>query len=213
MINIKYERYYNDSVRKDEEKTFADLGALAGWIFGQMQQDYTDSFTMFFPTPENSRGLRDGGPGHISFRPVRGGKDIRIHLIRNADEIIFSDGRFTAGRKHWSTPVKEWLIACDKRQHAHESNSMDDRLAMAASKDGRSTLLLHLDYGDGEYGCILYRVPAERLDEARDAAAAAWAAYDGNGRQGQVEEAFEVAFRQAGIPFACEDYAIHWITA
>lgn len=213
MIKVKYERYWNDTIRKNEEKTFPDLGALADWIFGQIQQDYADPHAMSFPTPEKFDGTGTDGPGRIQFRPAYGRELFWIHLIRNDDGIIFSDGTHTSGQKHWNAQVKEWLAACDRRRRNPEFDFVDGKPAAAATEDGKSTLLIHLDYGDGEHGYVLYRVPADRLDEAGTVADAVWRAYDRDGRQGCVEEAFEDAFRQACIPFACEAYEVRRITA
>ena len=50
MITVKYERYWNDYIRKHEEKTFSSLADLEECIFGQMQQGYAKA--MSFPTVE-----------------------------------------------------------------------------------------------------------------------------------------------------------------
>lgn len=126
MIKIKYERYWNDFTRKNEEKTFPDLDALADWIFSQMQQDYTKDFVMSFPTPEKVKQINENGPYRIEFKPTRSGESFWIYLIENANGIIFSDGRFTSGRKHWSTVAQEWCTACDRRQHAPTFNFVDE---------------------------------------------------------------------------------------
>ena len=44
MIKVSYERYWNDFIRKSEEKDFPNLATLAEWIFGQMQQGFTQDF-------------------------------------------------------------------------------------------------------------------------------------------------------------------------
>lgn len=135
MVKIKYERYWNDFIRKSEEKTFYGLDELANWIFDQMQQDYTKDFVMSFPTPEKLRRIREtDGPYRIEFKPTRGGESIWIYLIQDSNGIIFSDGRFTSGKKHWSRAVQEWCIACDKRQHAPTFNFVDEQPAEPVEK-------------------------------------------------------------------------------
>ena len=123
MIQVRYERYWNDFARKNERASFQSLDALADWIFGQMQQDYTkDNLVMSFPTPEKLERINEDGPYNIEFKPTRGGENIWIYLIENSEGIIFSSGKFTAGQKYWSSAVKERCIACDQRQHSPKFN-------------------------------------------------------------------------------------------
>jgi len=137
MIKIKYERYWNDFIRKNEEKTFVDLDALANWIFGQMQQDYTkDSLVMSFPTPEKVKRIKASGPYRIEFKPQRGEESFWIYLIENSDGIIFSDGKFTSGQKHWSSEVQAWLTACEKRRTCPTFNFVDEQPAAPTSGKG-----------------------------------------------------------------------------
>ena len=120
MIRVFYEEYYNDFIRKNREKAFANLTELEEWIFGQMEQDYTKPFVMFFPAPEIMKRIHADGPGRIEFTPKHSGSHIWIHQIKNCNGIIFSDGSFTAERKHWSKEMQEWLKHCDERQHSPE---------------------------------------------------------------------------------------------
>ncbi len=126
MIKIKYERYWNDFIRKSEVKSFSDLDELEEWIFGQMQQDYTkNQFVMSFPTPEKEKRIQANGPWRIEFTPKYGEESIWIYQIESCNGIIFSDGRFTAGQKHWSKEIREWLTHCDKRRQQPKFNFYD----------------------------------------------------------------------------------------
>ena len=129
MIRVKYERYWNDLIRKNEEKSFADLNALADWIFGQMQQDYKKDFAMSFPTPEVAKRIGEKGPWRIEFKPQYGGETFWIHQIEDFNGIIFSDGQFTSRRTHWTTEVQQWLTACDARRRAPKFNFVDEKSA------------------------------------------------------------------------------------
>lgn len=115
-MKVKYERYWNDYRRRDEVQSFADLDELANWMFGQMQQDYEKG--MSFPTPEKAARINESGPWSIEVRPVRGEEHIWIHMIENNAGIIFLDGKFTSGQKHWSKSVQEWLVQCEERTKA-----------------------------------------------------------------------------------------------
>lgn len=117
MLRVKFERYWNDYHRKDEVKTFSEFAEFEEWMFNQMQQDYTgDKGTMCFPTPNKATRINAKGPWGIELRPKWGGEEIWIHQIETASGIVFSDGKFTAGRKHWSAEVKAWLAHCEERR-------------------------------------------------------------------------------------------------
>ena len=113
---VKYERYWNDYHRKDETKTFLNLAELENWIFNQMQQDYTKDFVMSFPTPKKASRIKATGPWSIEFHPTWGEENIYIHKIENSTGIIFSDGRFTSGLKHWTHEVQEWSTHCEEHR-------------------------------------------------------------------------------------------------
>lgn len=119
MLKVKYERYWNDFIRKNEEMSFLSLEGLEEWIFGQMKQDYSkNQFAMSFPTPEKAERIGESGPWEIEFKPESCGESFWIHLIQSEQGIIFSDGRFTAGQKHWSAEVQNWLRHCEERRKA-----------------------------------------------------------------------------------------------
>lgn len=95
MITAKIVKYYNDYNQKAFDKTFENLDELADWIFDQMQLDYTkkpgcDFLT--FPTD------RFGKWYEISVRPNYGGYVYWIHEIDSESGIIFSSGKYTAGK-------------------------------------------------------------------------------------------------------------------
>lgn len=114
MITVCYEEYHNDYFRKEHEKRFANLAELEEWIFGQMKQDYSDKekgwLRMFFPVHET--------PSRIGFTPQWGGPNCWIHQIESERGIIFTDGRHTAGQKHWNQEVRDWLKHCKERQYS-----------------------------------------------------------------------------------------------
>ena len=120
MLRIYYEKcncgYHGD----EEEKSFSSLVELENWIFYQMRQDYSDVdsgwYAMFFPNKEIDT---------ICFTPVRCGSVFRIHRIDNEHGIVFSDGRFTGGKKHWSSEIRQWLKQCHERQYNPHFNFVD----------------------------------------------------------------------------------------
>ncbi len=121
MITVYYEKYWNDFCRRDETKTFYALEDVADWIFSQMRVDYSDKehgwVYMYFPTEEKSQRIRASGPSSIEFMPESGGPTFWIHkMTENGGKIIFTDGKMTAGQKHWSQEVRAWLVECDKRR-------------------------------------------------------------------------------------------------
>lgn len=118
MLWVKYELYWSDLCRKSKERTFRDLEELEEWIFGQMERDCTDRCAMSFPTPEAAEYIGETGPWRIKFKPQYGGPSFWIKEIMDNRGIIFSDGTFTAGQKHWSESVKSWLRHCEERRKA-----------------------------------------------------------------------------------------------
>lgn len=114
MIRVFYEKYWNDFIRKSEEKSFEDLKEVEEWIFGQMQQPYKNA--MSFPTPAKCERIHANGPWEIEFTPSFNGPNFWIHQIENSNGIIFSDGKRTNGQRHWSKAVQEWLVCCDERK-------------------------------------------------------------------------------------------------
>ena len=126
MINIDYEVYVNDNLKRYKTARMENLKELEDWIFKQMHQDYSDKregrWCMNFPTPEHVKSTHSDGPYAIHFRPDEGGASIYIYLISNKDGIIFSDGRATAHQKLWTKEVQDWLLHCDERQYAPKFN-------------------------------------------------------------------------------------------
>lgn len=118
MIKVYYEEYYNDFRRKDMERTFSSLKEVEDWVFEQMRQDYTKPFVMYFPTPEQNKRFHWDGASRIEFAPSKEGPEYWIHEMKSDTGIIFTDGKYTAGQKHWSKEVQDWLRHCDARQHA-----------------------------------------------------------------------------------------------
>ncbi len=119
MITVYYEKYWNDFMRKEETVTFYSLESVADWIFNQMRCDYTkNTHMMSFPTPEAAKRIGEDGPWGIEFTPEHGGPMFWIHMMKEGEKIIFTDGKMTAGKKHWSQAVKEWLPSCRERQKA-----------------------------------------------------------------------------------------------
>lgn len=95
MITAKIVKYYNDYNQKAFDKTFENLDELADWIFDQMQIDYTKKPGCDFLTfPTN----RFGKWYEISVRPNYGGYVYWIHEIDSENGIIFSSGKYTAGK-------------------------------------------------------------------------------------------------------------------
>lgn len=125
MIKVKYERYWNDFKRTSEVKSFSNLCELENWIFSQMQQDYTDTLVMGFPTPNKAKRINASAPWRIEFTPQFGGESIWIHQIENFKGIVFSDGKFTAGMRHWSKEVQEWLVHCEERRRSPQFNFVE----------------------------------------------------------------------------------------
>ena len=127
MIIASIEEYYNDNHYTCSDKPFSDLSELEDWVFQQMRQDYSDarlgSHAMLFPTEDIKQMSFKNGPSAISFIPDSGSAHYFIHMIRRNDGgILFSDGKYTCGQRHWSAEVKKWLAHCSERQYTPTFN-------------------------------------------------------------------------------------------
>lgn len=119
MIRVDYELYANSILRKEQELYVFSLKELENWIFKKIDFDYTkkeNRFKIFFPTEE---------PYTIAIDPAINHPLIWIHKIETYSGIIFSDGKYTAGQKHWSKEIKEWLKHCKDRVETPKFNFVD----------------------------------------------------------------------------------------
>lgn len=115
MITAKITEYRNDYNQHERRERFQDLDAFADWIFGQMQVNYSDkdgSFALWFPKCDDIRWL-----SYIKVIPEYNGPSLWIKQIEDDSRgILFSDGTFTAGQKHCTRDVREWLAKCEERR-------------------------------------------------------------------------------------------------
>jgi hypothetical protein len=114
MITVKYERYWNDYLRRFETKSFYSLSELENWMFDSIKRSYKNALR--FPTSE---------PCRIEVAPSPTSELIWIHLIETDGGIIFSDGEMTDKHKHWSEEVKKWLMHCEERKNKPKFNFVD----------------------------------------------------------------------------------------
>lgn len=116
MLKIRMERHLNSCFHREDTRTFDTFAELEEWIFDQMQQDYTGcKMTLRFPTSEIAQCFHDDGPCRIEIHPTPDGEQLWIHQIETPEGIIFSDGRYTAGKKFWTQEVQTWLTHCEQR--------------------------------------------------------------------------------------------------
>lgn len=123
MITVKYERYWNDYLRRFETKSFYSLSELENWMFDSIKRSYKNALR--FPTPEAVSYVKSDGPWRIEVAPSPTSELIWIHLIETDGGIIFSDGEMTDKQKHWSKEVKKWLIHCEERKNKPKFNFVD----------------------------------------------------------------------------------------
>ena len=122
MITAKIVKYYNDYNQKAFDKMFENLDELADWIFDQMQLDYTKKPGCDFLTfPTN----RFGKWYEISVRPNYGGYVYWIHEIDSESGIIFSSGKYTAGKDFCAEKVQEWFQKCEERKKHPKFNFVE----------------------------------------------------------------------------------------
>ena len=115
MITVRMIQYWNDYRKKERREQFRGLKELEDWIFGQMCVDYSSEDGrgfLTFPECDVEKHIYQ-----ISVQPECGGCVYWIKQIEDdRSGIIFSDGTFTAGQKHYTRAVREWLAGCEKRK-------------------------------------------------------------------------------------------------
>ena len=106
MITAKIVKYYNYYNQTAFNKKFENLDELADWIFDQKPGcDY-----LTFPTNKYGKWYE------ISVHPYYGGYTYWIHQINSETGIIFSSGKYTAGKDFCAEKVQEWLQKCEERK-------------------------------------------------------------------------------------------------
>lgn len=112
MLTVRMIQYWNDYHKKEQKEQFENLDRLADWIFEQMRVDYSSEYgrnLLCFPSEDQIH--------RISVQPEYGSYVYWIGLIQDSNSgIIFSDGTFTAGRKHCTRAVWDWLAKCERRK-------------------------------------------------------------------------------------------------
>lgn len=127
MITVRYERYWNDYRKYDERQTFYSLEGVADWFFGMCRGSYKDG--MYFTNPDKTY------PYHKRDCDKLDSSSISIHSIATSDGysyhidqieidgvIVYSDGKFTNGIRHWNETIKQWLRDCRARQSNPQFN-------------------------------------------------------------------------------------------
>ena len=125
MITVRMIQYWNDYNKKELREQFRSLKELEDWIFGQMRVDYSSEHgrnLLSFPKCDVKDRIYE-----ISIRPECGGCVYWIKQIEDdGSGIIFSDGTFTAGQKHCTRAVQEWLAGCEGRKRNPTFNFASD---------------------------------------------------------------------------------------
>lgn len=116
MITVRMIQYWNDYHKKELRECFGNLKGLEEWIFEQMRVNYAAEWGkdyLSFPKCDTCDRIYE-----ISVRPEQGGYVFWIKMIEDEElGIIFSDGTFTAGQKHCTKTVREWLAECEVRKN------------------------------------------------------------------------------------------------
>ena len=134
MIRVRIIQYWNDNHKNELEERFRDLEELADWMFSRMRVDYTSEYgrnLLSFPKCDVDERIYS-----ISVRPDYGSYVFWIKQIEDEHSgIIFSDGTFTAGQKHCTKAVREWLARCEKRKKNPTFNFAPDEADTDSKED------------------------------------------------------------------------------
>lgn len=112
MLYVRYEEYTNDFTRRYCDKSFASFDAFADWLFGLCDGLYEERISI--PDPTRCRT----GPYRIEVNCYRAqNKCYWVHQIERDGKIIFSDGKFTSGQKHWNEEVQKLCANMIRRRN------------------------------------------------------------------------------------------------
>lgn len=116
MIRVEYQKYWNDlRTQNGLVKTFYSLKDVENWLFDNASRSRGGYNNLFFPPTVPTNWKANPEPSRIETHDAEDW-DIWIHRIDNENGIIFSDGKYTSGMKHWNEEVKEWLARCAERK-------------------------------------------------------------------------------------------------
>lgn len=120
MLTVKYKKYYNDFLNKQEIKRFFSLKELEDWLFDMVPGSY-DSFRIFFINPDD-KWVKMSDLDNSCISSSDGRYHYWVEQIEEDGKIIYSCGTFTNGQKYWNDKIKDWLRHCDKRRRNPQFN-------------------------------------------------------------------------------------------
>ena len=122
MLTVKME-YHKIVHYNDEEftRTFDSLDSFKDWIFSQYgvheynkrTERYESDFTLgrYFDNPDY------GSVGTIRVNLIDDIKIcIEIHMVSDERGVLFSDGKYTYGKKHASKEMREFFADCEEKK-------------------------------------------------------------------------------------------------
>lgn len=134
MITVRMIQYWNDYHKREQREQFRDLKELEEWIFAQMRVDYSSGHGrnwLSFPRCDTECEIYQ-----IPVRPEYGGYVYWIKLIEDGDiGIMFSDDSFTAGQRHCTNVMREWLAKCEARKKTHAFCFAEDGTGIEENQD------------------------------------------------------------------------------
>lgn len=122
MLTVKME--YNKRVPYNDEeftRTFDSLDSFKDWIFAQYgvheyskhAERYKSDFTLgkYFDDPDY------GSVGTIRVNLIDDIKIcIAIHMVSDERGVLFTDGKYTYGKKHASKEMREFFADCEEKK-------------------------------------------------------------------------------------------------
>lgn len=113
MITVFYEKYYNDNHRNFKEESFCSYDQFIDWFFGLCDGKYSEDISI--PNPDRWAYME--GPRGFNCNCVwTKGFTYWIHMIKDGERIVMSDGLNTNGIKHWNNYIKQMCRDMIKRK-------------------------------------------------------------------------------------------------
>ena len=106
MYRVRYKKYYKDFRNSQEGKSFYSLEELADWLFGMVNEKYSNS-SLYFIDPDKKH--ERNGKLYLDNSCVQSYDGIFhywVEQIEKDEAIIYSCGTFTNGICHWNEEIK-----------------------------------------------------------------------------------------------------------
>lgn len=111
MYTIYATKYHNDYTKQTATMQFHSLDDIFKYL-KKISNDFNNKYGNYFPTRNNRANYE--WCGRIACRNEYDSiyRDFWVHMIKNDNGIIYSDGKMTKGEKFCAALIEDWLEHC-----------------------------------------------------------------------------------------------------